>query len=118
MKKNEIDDLLRTISSKAKEEQAAYDYEGYAVLTDLKMTRDDLRKALAIMWDITMSMSKDERDDKYLFGKGLVKSKDIFMSQYQKPDINIPEEKVDKFRSKLENIKPLVDFLIKAKEVI
>ena len=113
-----MNDLLRKISSKAKSEQDAYDYAGYAVISDLKMTREELRKAMAIMWDICMGMTKDERDEKYLFGKGLIKSKDIFLSQYNRTDVNIPQEKIDAFRTKLENVKPLVDFLIKVKEVI
>ena len=118
MKNKELTDLLRTISSKAKEEQDKYDYAGYGVITDAKISREQLDEALNIMWDICMNLSKEERDEKYLFGRGLIKSKDIFLSQYKKEGVTIPEEKVNKFRDKLERVKPLVEVLIKLKEVI
>lgn len=128
MKKKEneqVDDLLRKISSDVAAEQKAqeeFDYAGYGLLDKMvdagKLTKDDIKKAVTIMWDICMELDKDSRDQTYLFGKGLIKSKDIFLSQFNRPDVELPQEKVDKFRHKLENIKPLVDFLVKIKDVL
>jgi len=98
-------------------ENTGYDYAGDGKISDLKMKPQQLKTAVDIMWSICMELDKDTRDKEYLFGGGLIKSKDIFLSQKEK-DVKIPKEKEDLFREKLENIKPLVEFLIKLKEVI
>jgi len=117
MDKQELDSLLTKISSSAKQEQDGYDYAGYGKITDLKLTNEQLKSAVDIMWKICMEFDKDTRDKDYLFGGGLIKSKDVFLSQKEK-DVKIPKEKEEKFREKLENIRPLVEFLIKLKEII
>lgn len=119
MSSEELNNLIQTISSDSinwtKEDE--FDYEGYTLIRNAKMTKAELKKALTIIWDICMNMTQEERDSKYLFGNGLIKSKDIFMRQRENK-VEIPQEKVQKFREKLEAVKPLVDFLLKMKEVV
>ena len=115
MKEKELNQLLTMTSSR---KQNDYDYEGYAVIENLKMTKDELKQAVDIMWTICMEQDKDSRDNNYLFANGLIRSKEIFLSHYNDPEHSIPQDKMDKFRSKLQNIEPLVRFLTKLKEVI
>lgn len=115
MKNQTIAGILEIISS---DKGNNFDYEGYATLDEMKLTKAELTSALKVMWDICMEMDESQRKQKYLFNNGLLKSKDNFMEQYNNPNVNIPSEKIDNFRNKLENIKPLVDFLIKIKEIL
>lgn len=115
MEKPDINDILKLISSKEKKD--SYDYEGYGVIENLKMSRKELRDAIDIMWEICMELDKDQRDKKYLFGKGIIESKDVFLKQY-KTGKSLDQSKVNAFKHKLENVKPLVEVLIKLKEVI
>ena len=120
---NEFDDL-NTILSKEEKVTPDYDYEGFAVLDNLKMSKEDLKKAVDIMWEIVMTSTSKERDERYLFSKGLIKSKEVFLSTKEKYKDTTGDEK-DKFnktkeifRERLESVKPLVEFLIKVKEII
>jgi len=115
MNKKEMDNLLMKISSENKQQD--FDYAGYESISNLKMSPEQLKAAFQIMWEIVFDADKETRDSKYLFGKGLVKSKDIFLTQKEK-GINIPVQKEDAFKEKLINVKPLAEFLIKLKEVL
>lgn len=105
--------------------ESEFDYAGYATVDNLKLTQEDLKKAFDIMWDLVMVASKDERNAKYLFTHGIIKSKDIFlerkakqtpeMSSFQKDSF---EKDAKIFMTKLQNMEALVHFLIKLKEVI
>ncbi len=126
MESNELknlDDVLNSL--KGKNIKDAYDYEGYAVLDNLELSREDLKRAVDIMWDIVMTMDLKQREGKYLFSKGLIRSKNIFLAQKEKMDAVDDKEKketfelkADIFRERLENAKPLVNFLIKIKELL
>jgi hypothetical protein len=125
MQENELkslDDVLKSL--KEQNIKDTYDYEGYAVLDALKMTRGELKQAVDIMWEIVMTMDLKQREGKYLFGKGLIRSKNIFLAQKEKVDGLTGEKrdtfdlKADIFRERLENTKPLVQFLIKIKELL
>lgn len=118
MDKKDLDSLLQKIfSSKEVKDKELYDYQGYGLVSDLKMSKEQVKEALAIMWSLCMEYSKEERDNKFLFGQGLIKSKEIFLTQ-KESGVNIPKEKEEKFKEKLENIRPLIEFLVKMKEVI
>ena len=120
-------DLMAKLSSSdevAKEKEVDFDYEGYAILESMKLPREDVRKAFTIMWEICMELSAQDRDTKYLFGAGLMKSKEVFLEKLaQTKDMNEAELKEfnknkEIFTKKLTDVQPLIDFLIKAKEVI
>jgi hypothetical protein len=116
MKETELDHLLKTFSES--EKKSSFDYEGYGVIDDLKLSKEELKQAFNIMWEICMVSDRDTREDKYLFTNGLIKSKDIFLEQFNSPDTKIPKEKQEKFKTKLQNVEPLVRFLTKIKEVL
>tara|TARA_R110000737_G_C14624761_1_gene494621 strand:- start:43496 stop:43873 length:378 start_codon:yes stop_codon:yes gene_type:complete len=117
-----LDDVLQSL--KGKNIKDAYDYEGYAVLDRLELSREELKQAVDIMWEIVMTMDTKQREGKYLFSKGLIRSKNIFMVQKEKAELLTGEKldtfnlKADIFRERLENAKPLVNFLIKVKELL
>jgi hypothetical protein len=117
-----LDDVLQSL--KGKNIKDAYDYEGYAVLDRLELSKEELKLAVDIMWDIVMTMDTKQREGKYLFSKGLIRSKNIFLSQKEKAGLLTGEQKdifnlkSEIFRKRLENAKPLVDFLIKIKELL
>jgi hypothetical protein len=55
-----LDDVLQSL--KGKNIKDAYDYEGYAVLDRLELSKEELKLAVDIMWDIVMTMdTKQER---------------------------------------------------------
>lgn len=122
MQGRDLDDLLTELGQK--EEKDKFDYEGYAVLDNMKLTRKELKEAVDLMYDIVMTMDSTTREQQYLFGKGLIASKDIFMRQKEKVKSLSPadketfELKADIFRKRLERVRPLVSFLIKIKEVL
>lgn len=122
MQGRDLDELLNQLSHKNKKD--SYDYEGYAVLENLKMTREELAAAVDVAWDIVMKLDNKARDNKYLFSTGLIRSKNVFMKQKVNA-VNFTGEKRDTFdfkaeifREKLENVKPLVLFLVKIKELL
>ena len=122
MQGRDLNELLNEISKKSKEE--SYDYEGYAVIENLKMTREQLTEAIDVAWDIVMKMDNKARDNKYLFSTGLIRSKNVFLKQkanaanYTGEKRDTFEFKAEIFREKLENVKPLVLFLVKLKELL
>lgn len=125
MKNNELkslDDVLKSL--KNKDINDTYNYEGYGVLDNLELSRDDLKKAIDIFWEIIMVMDLKQREGKYLFSKGLINSKDIFISQKNKMESitgnrkDVFNLKAEIFRERLENVKPAVKFLIKIKELL
>lgn len=117
-----LDDVLNSL--KGKNIKDAYDYEGYAVLDKLELSREELKQAVNIMWEIVMTMDTKQREGKYLFSKGLIRSKNIFLAQKDKLGELTGEKKdtfelkAEIFRQRLENTKPLVNFLIKIKELL
>lgn len=130
MKEKDLKDLMGTISSSkiTLETLDTFDYKGYGVVQDLRMSREDLRKATLIMWDICMEMESNQRDSEYLFNKGLIKAKDSFLilkNRIESNQANLDNAtkedflaKEEAFKQKLINIKPLIEVLIKLKEVL
>ncbi|WZE63550.1 hypothetical protein PANI_CDS0030 [Maribacter phage Panino] len=119
----EFDDLLSKLNNDG-DGVIDYDYEGYAIVDDLKLSKEDIKQAVDIMWEIVMTTDTKQRENTYLFAKGLIKSKNLFLEAKAKEE-TLPENKKEVFkhkenifRQRLENVKPLVDFLIKMKEVI
>jgi hypothetical protein len=118
----DLDDVLDSL--KGKNIKDAYDYQGYAVLDRLELSTEELKQAVSIMWEIVMTMDNNQRQGKYLFSKGLIRSKTIFLSQKEKSKLLTGENKetfdlkTEIFRERLENVKPLVNFLIKIKEIL
>lgn len=122
MQDRDLDELLNALAQRSKEDE--YDYEGYAIIDSMKMSRKELQDAVDVAWDIVMKMDNKARDNKYLFSKGLIRSKNIFMKQkadaanYTGEKRETFDFKSEIFREKLENIKPLVLFLVKIKELL
>lgn len=123
MEENEFKDLLGGLSKEGA--QDAFDYEGYGLVSNLKLTREDIKKAVDIIWDMTMVCSRKERDDKYLFPFGIIKSKEMFLQQREKMTSTTPQNKQLAFdtqssimRERLTNIEPLILFAIKMREVL
>lgn len=123
MDEEEFKDLMSGISAKGK--QDAFDYEGYGVVSNLKLSREDLKKAHGIMWTLVMEATKKERDEQYLFPFGVIKSKELYMTQKKNINTTTPPAKLHAFetqsaimRERLTNIEPLILFLIKLNEVL
>lgn len=122
MKADEFDLLYKIIQEDNPKDD--FDYEGYGILDNSTLTKNELKTAVDIMWEIIMSLDSTERDDKYLFSKGLIKSKDIFLAQKEKSSELTSskketfDKKVEIFRKKLQNSQPLVEFLIKIKDIL
>ena len=122
MEGNDLSKLLDSLGQKSIKDE--YDYAGYAVVDNLKLTRKDVKEAVEIMWSIVMTMDTTQRENKYLFSKGLIRSKDIFLAQKEKVGELTDDQKknfdfqANIFKERLENSKPLVEFLIKIRELI
>lgn len=112
----ELTELISTITSDRKKESEKY--EGFEIISDsldTTLTKQQLIQALDVMWTIVMTADKKERDDKYLFGRGLL----TFNETYKKDKgESMSKEQYDKMVYKVENIRPLMEFLIKMREVI
>lgn len=102
-------------------EKNKVDYEGFRIIDetlDNKLTKKQLMQALEIMWLLVMEADKETRDNEYLFGKGLLEFNKAFKEKSQKPDFKMEQAQQDKLSTKISNVKPLVDFLLKMKDVI
>lgn len=122
MDDNEFKDLLGDISNKKKE---GFDYEGFGIITDMKLSKAELHKVIEIIWEILMTSTTAEREKKYLFPHGLIKAKSMFLDQKNAITADTPFDKITKFNSqatvfkgRLQNVEPLVHFLIKIREVL
>tara|TARA_R110000822_G_scaffold36734_4_gene103204 strand:+ start:3606 stop:3944 length:339 start_codon:yes stop_codon:yes gene_type:complete len=105
----------------SEKEQAKFDYEGFQIISeslDNKLTKADLIKALEIMWKLVMEMDKDTRDEQYLFSKGLMQFNEVFKVKSAADGFTMEQAQQDKLKTKIDNLKPLVDFLLKMKDVI
>lgn len=112
----ELTELISTITSNAKKDREKY--EGFEIISDAldsTLTKQQLVKAIDVMWAIVMTADKQERDDKYLFGKGLLQFNDVYKTKGRE---GMSDEQHDKMVFKVENIRPLMEFLIKMREVI
>lgn len=124
MTPEELNNLMKQISPNKEQKKDEFDYSGYGVIENMELSKEDLRKALYIMWDIVMKMSSDERDSKYLFKNGVIKSKEVFSQRMDAiKNGNQPEsasfiEAKEIFESKLKSLRPLVEFLVKMKEIV
>jgi len=124
MKQQEWDALDEALKVSSTDKKSDFDYEGYTILDNLTLSRVEIEQAIDIMWEIVMTLKKEDRDSLYLFGNGLLPSKDLFLKKKEESgslkgaEKEQFEQKVDIFRKKLENIKPLVQFLMKVKEVM
>lgn len=122
MKKIDSQDWNQMISKITSEkEQAKFDYEGFQIISeslDNKLTKADLIKALEIMWKLVMEMDKDTRDEQYLFSKGLMQFNEVFKVKSAADGFTMEQAQQDKLKTKIDNLKPLVDFLLKMKDVI
>lgn len=95
------------------------DYEGYRIIDEAlenKLTKVEFISALKVMWFLVMEADKTSRDNEYLFGKGLLEFNEVFSDGEKIKDMNTEQQ--DKLKNKISNIKPLVDFLLKMKDVI
>lgn len=105
----------------SEKEKQMVDYEGFRIISeslDNKLTKADLIAALEIMWKLVMEMDKNTRDEQYLFGKGLLQFNEVFKTKTAAKEFKMEKEQQEKLKTKINNLKPLVDFLIKMKDVI
>ena len=105
--------VSKIISSKEQE------YEGYRIIDEAltnKMSKAELIAALKVMWVLVMEADKTSRDNEYLFGKGLLQFNKAMSNGDKVKDMT--KEQQDKLKVKITNVKPLVDFLLKMKDVI
>jgi hypothetical protein len=103
------------------EKQVSKEYEGFEIISDAldnKLTKAQLIEALGIMWALVMDLDKESRDERYLFGGGLLKFNEVFKENQTKDDFKMSNDQKEKLKTKITNLKPLVDFLIKMKDVI
>lgn len=112
----EITQLISTITSSKKEEESKY--KGFEIISNAlqnTLTKQQLLDAIKIMRTIVMDATKQERDDKYLFGKGLKQFNETYKKDKGK---SMTKEQYEKMVYKIENIRPLIEFLIKIEDVI
>lgn len=121
MTSKELNKLISNLSSK---KEAPSRYEGFGVIDKLELSIEDLRKAVKVGEDILLRMDKDERNETYLFDQGLLKSKENFLSIAQRYDKLSPSDQLKfdtqqkLFSVKLQNVEPLVSFILKLKEIL
>lgn len=118
MNSEELNRMISTITSKKEELK---EYEGFKILSDNidnKLTKKQLVDALTIMWEILMSADKQTRDEKYLFGKGLLQFNEVFQKERERSSFNMSDEQREKIQKKMINVQPLAEFLFKMKDII
>lgn len=118
MNSEELNRMISTITSKKEELK---EYEGFKILSDNidnKLTKKQLVDALTIMWEILMSADKQTRDEKYLFGKGLLQFNEVFQKEKGRSSFSMSEEQRKKIQKKMINVQPLAEFLFKMKDII
>lgn len=90
----------------------------------MKFNREELRAAFKVLYALVMNLTKEERNNNYLFDNGLITAKVKFMdaksheSEFDDAQRAAFEQAQTKFRGKLEKLKPAVDFLIRLKEIL
>lgn len=100
------------------------DYSGLGTVSDLGLSNEQLKEAVDIMWDIVMVMGREQREEKYLPKAGLEWSVKIFEEDKMKFPKMKDEDAANFLRQqhilgeKIKNIKPLVDVLVKLKNVL
>lgn len=116
----ELTELISTITSSR--DKIRKDYEGFEIISDNldnKLTKKQLIQAINIMWELVMTADKQTRDDKYLFARGVLEFNEGFKKKVKSdPNFEMPKEQIEKVKTKIENLKPLVEFLIKMKDVV
>lgn len=93
-------------------------YEGFEIISDSlnsTLTKQELITAIDLMWHIIMDADKDERDNKYLFGRGLSQFNEAYKKDQGR---SMSKEQYEKMVYKVENIRPLLEFLVKIRDVI
>jgi hypothetical protein len=125
MTEDEFKKLMESVQDSHENDESGFDYAGYGILDNLKMSKEELKEAYTTMWDLVMVCTKEERDTKYLFTHGILKSKEIFLERKTKqtPEVSdfqkeIFQKEASVFQKKLENMEALVHFLIKLNEVL
>lgn len=106
-----------TISTKNK-------YEAYGIIESLDLSKEDLLSAVTLMERILLKSDTEERKEKYLFDRGAVEAREIYLKRKEDYDSLSFEDKVkfkikeENFEKKMGNIEPLVKFILKIKEVL
>jgi len=125
MTEDEFKNLMVNVRASHNKGESGYNYAGYGIVENLAMSNAELKAAHAIIWDLIMVCTKEQRDSKYLFSHGVLKSKEIFLERKAKMTDEMTPFHKDMFakdalifQKKLENLKPLVDYLIKLKVVL
>lgn len=88
------------------------------------MSNEELKKAVDIMWDIVMVMDREQRESIYLPSVGLESSIRMFEEDKMKFPMMSDIDAANMLRQqhilgeKIKNVKPLVDVLVKLKNVL
>lgn len=115
-----IQKTLQEISS----DSPLRDYSGFATVDSLNLSKEELKAAVDIMWDIVMTHDRKQREELYLNETGLQNSLQIFEEEKQKFPRMKDEDAANFLRmqhilgQKIKNVKPLVDVLVKLKNVL
>ena len=100
------------------------DYEGYKMIEDAKLSREEIRAAIKILEELLLTGDREDMYQKYLFPKGfLLAKKTVDQAQKDLPDFpphmaDLFEKQYKGYVQKIKDVKPLLDLIFKLKEVI